>query len=118
MAKFVHVRDLKNQTTALLREVETGTTVIVTRRGKPIATLKPFHVNDVKSDQGRYPTTVYAALRQQIEARLPGIKERSDEEQRRDFATLTRKMRKGLPFKSWQEMDRAAKGARYDLTRQ
>ncbi len=27
MAKFVHVRDLKNQTTALLREVEAGTTL-------------------------------------------------------------------------------------------
>ena len=40
MAKFIHVRDLKNQTTTLLREVETGTTLIVTRRGKPIATLK------------------------------------------------------------------------------
>jgi hypothetical protein len=48
MVKFVHVRDLKNQTTALLREVETGTTLI----------------------------------------------------------------------QSWQEMDKAAKGDRYDLTRQ
>ena len=34
MAKFATVRDLKNQTTALIREAEKGKAVVVTRRGK------------------------------------------------------------------------------------
>ena len=118
MAKFVHVRDLKNQTTALLREVEAGTTLIVTRRGKPVATLRPFHSKDVQRDETPYPTTVYDTLRAQIATRSPGLKQRPHEAQQRDFEKLTRKMRRGLPFQSWQEMDKAAKGDRYDLTRQ
>ena len=118
MAKFIHVRDMKNQTTTLLREVETGTTLIVTRRGKPIATLKPFNARDVQPDGGAYPTTVYAALREQVEARNPELKQRTPEEQRRDFDTLTHKIRQALPFKSWQEMDKVAKGDRHDLTGQ
>lgn len=117
MAKFVHVRDLKNQTTTLLREVETGTTLIVTRRGKPIATLKPFHIKDVELDEQPYPTTVYDALRGQIETRSPELKQRDHKKQRQDFEKLSRKIRQGLSFKSWQEMDKAAKGDRYDITR-
>jgi len=42
MVKFVHVRDLKNRTASPLREAEKGETLIVTRRGKPVATLKHF----------------------------------------------------------------------------
>lgn len=118
MSKFIHVRDLKNQTTTLLREVEAGTTLIVTRRGKPIATLKPFNARDVLADEGAYPTTIYAALREQIELRNPGLKQRPAEEQIRDFETLTDKIRQTLPFKSWQEMDKVAKGDRHDLTGQ
>src|SRR5437667_174479 len=37
MAKFATVRDLKNQTTALIREAEKGKAVVVTRRGKPVS---------------------------------------------------------------------------------
>ena len=118
MAKFIHVRDLKNQTSALLRDVEAGITLIVTRRGKPIVTLKPFTIKDVQPDRGFYPSTIYDALREQIEARNPGLQQRSADDQKRDFEQLTRKMRQGLRFKSWQEMDKAAKGDRYDLTRQ
>lgn len=118
MAKFIHVRDLKNQTTALLRKVETGITLIVTRRGKPIVTLKPFHIKDMQLDETSYPPAIYDTLREQIEARSPGLKQRSREEQQRDFEQLTHTIRQGLPFKSWQEMDKAAKGDRYDLTRQ
>lgn len=58
MAKFIHVRALKNQITALLREVENGTTLIVTRRGKPIATLRPFEERDLQSAHLKYPTTI------------------------------------------------------------
>jgi prevent-host-death family protein len=118
MAKFVHVRDLKNQTTALLREVETGTTLIITRRGKPIATLKPFDTQDVQPARALYPTTIYAAFRQHIEARYPELKQRTPEEQRCDFARISSKINQALPFQSWQEMDRVAKGNRHDLTRQ
>ncbi len=42
MTAAASVRELKNQTTALLRKVEKGALVVVTRRGKPVATLKPF----------------------------------------------------------------------------
>ena len=47
MAKFAAVRDLKNQTTALIREAEKGKAVVVTRRGKPVATLKAFEQKDL-----------------------------------------------------------------------
>ena len=118
MAKFVHTRDLKNQTTALLREVETGTTLIITRRGKPIATLKPFDTHDVQPAPPPYPTTIYDALRQHIAARYPALRDRTPEAMRRDFDRLTHKITRALPFTSWQEMEKVAKGDRYDLTRQ
>jgi prevent-host-death family protein len=54
MAKYASVRDLKNQTTALIREAERGKAVVVTRRGKPVATLKPFEQKDLDK-QERYP---------------------------------------------------------------
>lgn len=117
MAKFVHVRDLKNQTTTLLREVESGTILIVTRRGKPIATLKAFDARDLQSARPRYPTTIYNALRRQTEARYPELRNRTPEEQRSDFERITKKITQSLSFKSWQEMDRVAKGDRHDLTR-
>ena len=50
MAKFATVRDLKNQTTALIREAEKGKAVVVTRRGKPVATLKRYDRRDVEVD--------------------------------------------------------------------
>ncbi len=117
MTKFVHIRELKNQTTALLREVEAGTTLIVTRRGKPIATMKPFETSDVHSGQPSYPTTMYDMLRKHIEGRYPELKHRSLEEKQHDFEQLSCKLRQDLPFQNWQEMDRAAKGDRYGLSR-
>src|SRR5512140_42863 len=62
MPKFATVRDLKNQTTALIREAETGKAVVVTRRGKPVATLKPFEQRDVDDDE-RFPTQAFDALK-------------------------------------------------------
>ena len=61
MAKFATVRDLKNQTTSLIREAERGKTVVVTRRGKLVATLKPFEQRDLDLKKVRYPTSLYAA---------------------------------------------------------
>ena len=62
MAKFATVRDLKNQTTALNREAERGKAVVVTRRGKPVATLKPFEPKDLEKEE-RYPTSAYDSLK-------------------------------------------------------
>lgn len=38
--EFINTRELKNKTTELLRKVEADKTYVVTRRGKPIATLR------------------------------------------------------------------------------
>lgn len=111
------VRELKNQTTALLRKVEKGTAIIVTRRGKPIATLKPFKERDLQQIE-QYPTTMYDELRKQIEHKYPQLVRCTPAQQREDFERITRKARQKLSFSSWQEMDRAIKGDRYGLTRQ
>ena len=116
MAKYATVRDLKNQTTALIREAEKGKAVIVTRRGKPVATLKPFEQRDVE-DNKRYPTSAFDALKKRIVARHPRLAKETPEQARRRFDKITEKIRRSLPFKTWQEMDRFAKGDRYGLTR-
>jgi prevent-host-death family protein len=117
MTAEASVRELKNQTTALLRQVEQGTRVVVTRRGRPVATLKPFEERDLHPRE-RYPTSLYQALQGHIEAQHPEITRRTAQESERDFERISRKARKALPFKDWQEMDRALKGDRYGLTRQ
>lgn len=117
MAEFVSVRDLKNKATRLLRAVEEGETLIVTRRGKPIATLRPFTMEDLQPGRSRYATTMYDALRRRIETRYPALKNRRLEQRRRHFEKVTEKIRRALPFQTWQEMDKAAKGDRYGLTR-
>jgi prevent-host-death family protein len=116
MAKYATVRDLKNQTTALIREAEKGKAVIVTRRGKPVATLKPFEQRDLK-DEERYPTTAFDALKKKILARRPRLTKKTPEQTRRRFDKISEKIRRTLPFKTWQEMDKFAKGDRYGLTR-
>ncbi len=116
MAKFATVRDLKNQTTSLIREAEKGKAVVVTRRGKPVATLKPFEQRDLEEEE-RYPTKAFDALKKKILARHPGLAKQSPEQARRQFDKITEKIKRSLPFKTWQEMDRFAKGDRYGLTR-
>ena len=116
MAKFATVRELKNQTTALLREAEKGKAVVVTRRGKPVATLKPFEQKDLEK-QERYPTSAYDNLKRKILAKHPELAKESPEQARRRFDKLTEKIRRSLRFKNWKEMDRFAKGDRYGLTR-
>ena len=116
MAAAASVRELKNQTTALLRQVEKGTLVVVTRRGKPVATLKPFEEQDLRRS-ARHPTALYDALRRHIQSRHPELARRTPEQMRRSFARITHKIQRSLPFSSWQEMDKALKGDRYGLTR-
>jgi prevent-host-death family protein len=116
MAKFATVRDLKNQTTALIREAEKGKTVVVTRRGKPVATLKPFEQKDLEKEE-RYPTSAYDNLKRKILSKYPRLAKETPEQARRRFDKITEKIRRSLPFKTWKEMDRFAKGDRYGLTR-
>ena len=116
MARFATVRDLKTQTASLVREVEKGKAVIVTRGGKPVATLKAFEQRDLKADE-RYPTTAYDSLKKKILAKHPRLAKESPEQARKRFEKISEKIRRSLPFKSWREMDRFAKGDRYGLTR-
>lgn len=113
MAKYATVRD-KNQTTALIREAEKGKAVVVTRRGKPVATLKPFEPEDLK-DKERFPTTGFDSLISKILDRYPRLKTEKPEQALREFERLCVKIRRSLPFKTWREMDRFAKGDRRGL---
>jgi prevent-host-death family protein len=116
MAAAASVRELKNQTTALLRKVEKGALVVVTRRGKPIATLKPFEEQDLQRVT-RYPTTLYDTLREHIQKHHPELSRRTPKQVRQSFERITQKVKRALPFSTWQEMDQALKGDRYGLTR-
>lgn len=116
MAKFATVRDLKNQTTSLIREAERGKAVVVTCRGKPMATLKPFEEKDL-NERDKYPTKAFDALRRKILAKHPRLGRESPEQARRQFEKITEKIRRSLPFKTWKEMDRFAKGDRHGLRR-
>ena len=116
MTKFATVRDLKNQTTALIREAEKGKTVVVTRRGKPVATLKPFEQKDLEKEKP-YPTSAYDSLKRKILADNPRRAKETPEQARRRFDKITEKIRRSLPFNTWKEMDRFAKGDRHGLTR-
>ena len=114
MPKYATVRELKNQTTALIREVEKGKPIVVTRRGKPVVTLKPFESQDKES---QYPTTAFDALRKTILVRHPQLAKESPGQARRKLEETTRKMRRSLRFRSWREMERFAKGDRYGFAR-
>jgi prevent-host-death family protein len=116
MAKLATVRELKNQTTALIREAEKGKTVVVTRRGKPVATLKPFERKDL-NEKECYSTTLFDALKKDILAKHPELENQTPEQARREFERITKKIRRSLPFKTWKEMDRFVKGDRFGLRR-
>ena len=116
MAKFATVRDLKNQTTALIREAEKGKAVVVTRRGKPVATLKAFEQRDL-NERDRYPTSLYDTLKEKILAKHPKLAKESPEQARREFERISEKIRRSLPFKTWRKMDRFVKGDRFGIGR-
>ena len=46
--KFASTAELKNQTNRLIRAVEGGHVVVVTRRGKPVAALRECTENDIE----------------------------------------------------------------------
>ena len=43
MNRVITQRELRNQSAAVLREVEAGRTIIVSRNGTPVAELRPVH---------------------------------------------------------------------------
>ena len=116
MAKFASVQELKNRTTALIREAEKGNAVVVTCRGKPVATLKRFDQKDLEKEE-RYPTSAYDNLKRQILSKYPRLAKETPEQARRRFDKISEKIRRSLPFKTWQEMDRFVKGDRFGLRR-
>jgi prevent-host-death family protein len=42
MNRMITQRELRNQSAAVLREVEAGRTILVTRNGTPVAELRPI----------------------------------------------------------------------------
>src|ERR1700687_943867 len=101
----VTVRELKNQATAILRRVEAGERVAVTKRGRVIATLAPAGgAPPVASD------SIYRRLQRYIAARTGKTKARAEPALRAEFERISRKIARTLPYKSWREMDRAVKG--------
>ena len=116
MPKYATVRELKNQTTALIREAEKGKAIVVTRRGKAVATLKPFEPKDLEEEE-RYPTTAFDALRRKILGKHPELAKESPEQAKREFERMTRRIRRSLPFKTWRDMDRFLKGDHYGFSR-
>ncbi len=49
MIKFVTVTELARKTTAMISEIErTGELIIITKKGKPVATLKKFEDSNLK----------------------------------------------------------------------
>lgn len=42
MSRIINQRELRNQSATVLREVEAGETIVVTRNGTPVAELRPI----------------------------------------------------------------------------
>jgi len=42
VARIINQRELRNQTAAVLRDVQAGETIIVSRNGMPVAELRPI----------------------------------------------------------------------------
>jgi len=42
MTRFITQRELRNDSAAVLREVESGQTLVITRNGTPVAELRPY----------------------------------------------------------------------------
>lgn len=108
----VSVRQLKNETTAILRRVEAGERLTVTKRGKPVAVIEPASQLAVPASD-----SIYLNLRRQIETRVPELRGLSAAAARRDFDRVSRKIARTIPYQDWREMDRAAKGDRFGLSR-
>ncbi|GAB6273553.1 MAG: type II toxin-antitoxin system prevent-host-death family antitoxin [Peptococcaceae bacterium] len=107
---FISTRELKNKTNEILHIAEKGGIIIVTRYGKPVATIKSFQENDLKEKKH---SALYRKIREQIGEKHPQLLAMTREELQNLNDELS-SMVKG--FSSWQEMDRAAKGDYYGLS--
>jgi prevent-host-death family protein len=67
--KFTNVRELKAKTSAVLRRVEKGDTVLVTTHGRPTAMLVPVSEDDIEDAMLAYSPV----LRRKIEEGLKDI---------------------------------------------
>lgn len=81
MSRIITQRELRNESAAVLREVEAGRTVIVTRNGTPVAELRPLRphrfvprgmIADAAAraprvDAGRFRADVDAVIDQRID---------------------------------------------------
>ena len=68
--KFTNVRELKAKTSAVLRTVERGDTVLITTHGRPTAMLVPVSEDDIEDAMLAYSPT----LRKKIEEGLKDIR--------------------------------------------
>ncbi len=68
--KFTNVRELKAKTSEMLRTVERGNTVLVTRHGRPTAMLVPVTEDDIEDALLAYSPK----LRKKIEEGLKDIR--------------------------------------------
>ena len=109
----VSVRELKNQTTAILRRVESGERVAVTKRGRVVAVIQPA----AEGTSRRASDSLYRQLQRHIEARIPALRRITPAAERRSFEKISRKVADDGSYKSWQEMDRVVKGDRFGLSR-
>jgi len=108
----ISVRQLKNETTGILRRVEAGERLIVTRRGKPVAIIEPTGETPALASD-----SIYRTLQRQIEARIPGLRGESAASAQRAFERISRKIARTIPYRDWREMDRIARGDRFGLSR-
>jgi prevent-host-death family protein len=108
----VSVRQLKNEATCILRRVEGGERHTVTKRGKPVAVIEPLNQALVPASD-----SIYRSLQRQIEARTPQLRRTSMAAVRRDFERISRKIAGKVPCRDWREIDRAAKGEHFGLSR-
>ena len=68
--KFANVRQLKSKTSAMLRTVERGNTVLVTTHGRPTAMLVPVREEDIEDALLAYSPS----LRKKIEEGLKDVR--------------------------------------------
>jgi prevent-host-death family protein len=111
-AAQVSVKELRSQATRIVRRVEAGEAITITKRGRVVAVIAPA------AEAARRPSdSIYQQLRRHIEARAPGLRQMPEGEARRDFDRLSRKVAKTARYKDWREMDRVLKGDRFGLSR-
>lgn len=110
---FANTRDLKNRANELIGKAAGGSWVIITRRGKPVASLKPFSNADLYEEHPA--TTLYRVLQDKIAAKQPRLPAMTAEELRVVNEHLSAKVQ---AFPSWEAMDRVAKGDPHGVFRQ